>query len=168
LANDGSTVRIRIAAGSTLQIGEQIYALHQFHFHTPGGEAIAGTHYPMVAHLLHKSSSGQLVAVAVHFIAGAHNDLMESVLTHIPAHANGDHAISGVHVDATALLPRQRGYYRYTGSLTAEPCTEGVDWIVLKQPIELSLEQLTYYKHLFRDNMRNLQPANQRRILESE
>lgn len=168
LANDGSTVRVRISAGSTLQIGDQSYALHQFHFHTPGGEAIAGTHYPMVAHLLHKSRSGQLVAVAVHLVAGAHNDLIESVLGHMPSQANGDHVISGVHVDATALLPMQRGYFRYTGSLTAPPCTEGVDWIVLKQPVELSFEQLAYYKHLFRDNMRNLQPDNQRLILESE
>lgn len=168
LANDGSTVRVRMAAGNTLQIGKQIYALYQFHFHTPGGEAIAGKHYPMVAHMLHKSSTGQLVAVAVHLIAGKHNYVIESVWSHIPARASGDHQISGVNVDVTALLPNQQGYYRYTGSLTAAPCTEGVDWIVLKQPVEISSEQMAFYRHHFPDNMRDLQPSNQRLILESE
>jgi len=168
LANDGSTVRVRIANDCTLQIDAQVYSLYQFHFHTPGGEAIAGKSFPMVAHLLHKSRQGQLVAVAVHLKVGAHSDLIELLLGNMPVVAKADHAVAGLQVNASALLPAQRGYYRYTGSLTAEPCTEGVDWIVLKQPIELSSEQLARYKHIFPDNMRNVQPVNQRVVLESD
>ena len=112
--------------------------LQQFHFHTPGGERIAVEEFTMVAHLLHKSWSGQLLAVAVHFRIGAESPLLDTLMPIIPAKADGDHALTGVVMHASALLPPQRGYYRYAGSLTAAPCTEGVDWVVLKQPLELS------------------------------
>ena len=85
----------------------------------------------------------------------------------IPAHADGDHSPPGVTVNAAILLPAQRGYYRYAGSLTAPPCTEGVDWIVLKQPLELSAAQLARYRSRFADNARAVQPLYRRVVLES-
>ncbi len=167
LANDGSTLRVRMAQGSHLRIGAGIYALQQFHFHTPGGETVAGQAFPMIAHLLHRSAAGQLLAVGVHMRSGAHNALMETLLAHLPARTDGDHAIPGVAVNATALLPAQTGYFRYTGSLTASPCTEGVEWIILKAPIEISAAQLARYHSHFADNMRGPQPLNRRVVLES-
>lgn len=167
LADDGHTVRVRFANGSRLQIGTQRYTLQQFHFHTPGGDRIAGEEFPMVAHLLHKSSSGQLLAVAVLFRLGAENPLLHTLLPLIPARADGDHTLPQTTVDAGALLPAQRGYYRYAGSLTAPPCTEGFDWIVMKQPLELSRAQLERYRQRFADNARPVQPLNQRTVRES-
>ncbi|MDO8388551.1 MAG: carbonic anhydrase family protein, partial [Polaromonas sp.] len=142
IADDGHTVRVRFGNGSQLHIGAQRYTLQQFHFHTPGGDRIAGEEFPMAAHLLHKSPSGQLLALVVLFRVGAENPLLTSLLPLIPARADGDHTPPDVTVDASRLLPSSRGYYRYSGSLTAAPCTEGVDWIVLKQPLELSVAQL--------------------------
>ena len=167
IADDGHTVRVRFGKGSALQIGVQRYTLQQFHFHTPGGDRLAGEEFPMAAHLLHKSASGQLLAVVVLFRLGQENALLESLLPLIPAHADGDHSPSGTMVDASRLLPAQRGYYRYPGSLTAPPCTEGVDWVVLKQPLELSAAQLARYRQRFADNARLVQPLHQRRVLES-
>jgi carbonic anhydrase len=167
LADDGHTVRVRFGKGSTLQIGDQRYTLQQFHFHTPGGDRIAGEDFPMAGHLLHKSASGQLLALVVLFRVGAENPLLASLLPLIPAHADGDHSPAGVTVNASSLLPAQRGYYRYAGSLTAPPCTEGVDWIVLKQPLELSAAQLARYRQRFADNARAVQPLHQRVVLES-
>ncbi|MGZ5786498.1 MAG: carbonic anhydrase [Ramlibacter sp.] len=167
IADDGHTVRVRFGKGQELRIGNQRYALQQFHFHTPGGDRIAGEEFPMVAHLLHKSASGQLVGVAVLFRIGAENPFMAQLLPRIPARADGDHLVAGVTIDASGLLPRERGYFRYTGSLTAPPCTEGVDWIVMKQPIDISPAQLAQYRRRFADNMRAAQPLNGRVVLES-
>ena len=121
----------------------------------------------MAAHLLHKSASGQLLAVVVLFRVGADNPLLDRLLPLIPAHADGDHSPPGVTVDASALLPATRGYFRYTGSLTSAPCTEGVDWIVLKQPVMLSAAQLARYRQRFADNARPVQPLHGRVVLES-
>lgn len=167
IADDGHTVRVRFAAGQSLHIGSERFTLQQFHFHTPGGDRIAGEEFPMAAHLLHKSASGQLLAVVVLFRTGADNPLLDALLPLIPAQADGDHVRADRAVDARALLPASLGYYRYTGSLTAPPCTEGVEWLVMKQPLEVSKAQLARYGQRFADNMRGVQPLHQRLVLES-
>jgi len=167
IADDGHTVRVRFAAGQSLRIGSERFTLQQFHFHTPGGDRIAGEEFPMAAHLLHKSASGQLLAVVVLFRTGADNPLLDTLLPLIPAQVDGDHMHADRAVDARALLPASLGYYRYTGSLTASPCTEGVEWLVLKQPLEVSKAQLARYRQRFADNVRGVQPLHQRAVLES-
>ncbi len=167
IANDDHTARVRFDTGNLLYIGSQRYTLQQIHFHTPGSDRIAGEAFPMAAHLLHKSQSGQLLVVEVLFRIGAENPLLDFLLPLIPAHADGDHMQEGTTIDASRLLPQSRGYYRYQGSLTSPPCTEGVDWIVLKQPLELSAAQLARYHELFSDNGRAVQPLNRRTVLES-
>ena len=168
LANDGHTVRVRFKDAGTLTIGSQRYSLQQFHFHTPGGDRIAGEEFPMAAHLLHKSASGQLLAIVVPFRLGADNPLLAHVFSRIPGQQDGDHVVTSEQVSALALLPKDRGYFRYSGSLTASPCTEGVEWIVMKQALELSAAQLALYKSKFADNIRGPRALNQRVVLESQ
>ena len=168
LADDGHTTRVRFAKGSTLNIGKERYTLQQFHFHTPGGDKIAGEEFPMAAHLLHKSQSGQLLAVVVLFRTGQENALLKMLMPLIPERADGDHNHPDVTIDASALLPAKRSYFRYAGSVTAPPCTEGVAWIVMKQPLQLSSDQLTHYRQRFADNARAVQPLHQRTVLESQ
>jgi len=167
LASDSHTLRLRFAPGSSLQAGAQRYRLHQLHFHTPAGDQIGGETFPMAAHLLHRSSNGQLVAVVVLFRIGAENPWLSELLPLIPDKADGIHRLAGERIDASGLLPVTRTYYRFAGSLTAPPCTEGVDWMVLKQPIELSPPQLQAYRKRFADNARAVQALNQRPIAES-
>src|SRR5665647_450543 len=167
LANDGHTLRVRFDKGSTLRIGKERFALQQFHFHTPGGDKLGGEEFPMAAHLLHKSPSGQLLAVVVLFRSGAENPLLNTLLPLIPPRADGNHMHPDISVDASSLLPTARGYFRYSGSLTAAPCTEGVDWIVMKQPLTLSPAQLARWRQRYADNMRAAQPLHQRAVLES-
>jgi carbonic anhydrase len=168
LANDGETVRVRLQHSGQLAIGATRYQLQQFHFHTPGGDRIAGEEFPLAAHILHKSPQGQLLAVVVLFRLGAANPALDKLLPLIPSRADGDHAIRNSTISAAELLPANRGYYRYTGSLTAPPCTEGVEWVVMKQPVELSAAQLARYRQLFSNNGRAPQPVNHRVILESQ
>lgn len=167
IANDGHTVRVRFHGSGQLRIGQQSFTLQQFHFHTPGGDRISGEEFPMAAHLLHKSASGQLLAVVVLFRLGAENPLLNQLLPQIPAQAHVEKTPTGISVDASALLPAQLGYFRYSGSLTAAPCTEGVEWIVLKQPLEVSATQLAQYRQRFADNARAVQPLHERVVFES-
>jgi carbonic anhydrase len=122
----------------------------------------------MAAHLLHKSPSGQLLAVVVPFRTGQENALLKTLMPRIPARADGDHSHADVSVNASDLIPATRGYFRYSGSVTGPPCTEGVEWIVLKQPLQLSPDQLTRYRARFADNARAVQPLHQRAVLESQ
>jgi carbonic anhydrase len=73
---------------------------------------------------------------------------------------------AGATANARDLLPENRAYYRYEGSLTASPCTEGVTWLVLKQPLELSAAQLSFWRTRFADNMRQPQPLRGRTVQE--
>ena len=165
IADDGRTVRVRF--DNQLYIAAQRYTLQQFHFHAPGGDRIAGEEFPMAAHLLHRNAAGQLLAVVVLFRVGNENPLLASLLPLVPAPAEQDHRARGIVLDVSDLLPAARGYYRYRGSLTAPPCTEGVDWIVLKQPLQLSATQLARYRERFADHPRPLQQRHQRVVLES-
>lgn len=167
IADDGHTVRVRFAPGQFLRIGAERFTLQQFHFHTPGGDRIQGEEFPMAAHLLHKSASGQLLAVVVLFRLGADNALLERLLPLIPERADGDHLHADTFVSTTDLLPSTRSYFRYSGSLTAPPCTEGVDWLVLQQPLTVSAVQLARYRQRFADNARAVQPLNGRTVLAS-
>lgn len=166
IANDGHTLRVRFANASRLGVGKESYTLQQFHFHTPGGDRIGGEEFPMAAHLLHKSPSGQLLALVVLFKLGAENPALAALWAKIPPQVDGDHVVVGATVDARQLLPASRAYYRYEGSLTASPCTEGVTWIVMKQPLELSPEQLKFWRARFADNIRAPQPLRGRVVQE--
>lgn len=167
IANDGHTARVRLANSSRLKVGKETWTLQQFHFHTPGGDRLAGEEFPMAAHLLHKGKSGQLLALVVLFRLGGENPALKALLPHIPAGADGDHLIAGAVADPGALLPARKAYYRYDGSLTAPPCTEGVTWLVMRQPLELSPEQLRLWRKRFADNIRPPQPLHGRVVHES-
>jgi carbonic anhydrase len=167
IANDGHTARVRFSKAGELRIGKEIFTLQQFHFHTPGGDRLAGEDFPMAAHILHKSKTGRLLAVVVLFRQGAENPALADWWPRLPPRADGDHLIKGVSVDASRLLPASRGYFRYEGSLTASPCTEGVTWLVMKQPLELSAAQLDYWRTRFVNNIRSPQPIFDRVVQES-
>jgi carbonic anhydrase len=141
------------------------YALLQFHFHTPSEETIAGMAMPMVAHLVHKSVEGQLAVVAVLFKEGTENPALANVFVALPAEG-GTHRLTN-RFDPSRILPDKRGYYAFEGSLTTPPCSENVRWQVLKEPLEVSGEQLAAFRKLYPMNARPTQPLNGREVLES-
>ncbi|WP_374590387.1 carbonic anhydrase [Aquabacterium sp.] len=168
VVNDGHTVRVRFAPGSHLLIGREALTLQQFHFHTPGGDQLRGESFPMAMHWLHKRASGQLVSMVVLFRLGADNAALAELLPHLPAAGEPERPLAlGTAFDPTRLLPAHRGYYAYEGSLTAPPCTEGVQWLVLKEPLSLSATQLQRLHTLFADNARPVQPLHGRVVRES-
>lgn len=169
--NNGHTIRVNYhdapGTGSFLVMGGRRYQLTQFHFHHPSEERVDGKRYEMVLHLMHKGGDGQVVGVAVFLKIGRANPTVQQVLDHMPA-AEGQLAVPGVEIDPAAMLPHDTGYYMYMGSVTAPPCTEGVRWIVLKTPVEISAAQAKAFARLYPDDARPAQPLNGRVVEESE
>ena len=157
--NNGHTIQVTLPPGSTLTVGGQSVRLLQFHFHTPSEEKINGKAYPMVAHFVHQGADGKLSVVALLFREGAANATLAPVLDALPAPGQ---PLQLAAFDPAALLPAERGYYKFAGSLTTPPCSDGVRWQVLKQPLELSPQQIAAFRKLYPMNARPVQPLNGR------
>ena len=171
LINNGYTIRVNYhdkpGSGNFLVVGDQRYQLTQFHFHHPSEEYINGKPYDMVMHFMHQSSNGEVVGVAVLLKAGNANSTIQQIWEHIPVTKSDEKEAFGVEVNPGGLLPHDTGYYMYRGSLTAPPCSEGVTWIVLKAPVDVSAKQIDSFAKLYPHDVRPLQPLNGRIVKES-
>jgi carbonic anhydrase len=167
IIDNGHTVQVNYAPGSKLTIDGHEYQLLQFHFHTPSEESIKGHRYPLVAHLVHRDADGKLAVVSVLFKRGKTNPLVQTVWDAIPQQKETQQEPEGVSIDIAKLLPSAHGYYNFAGSLTTPPCSEGVNWFVLKTPVEISAAQLRRFTRLYPHNARPLQPLLGRAVLES-
>ncbi|MFI8615235.1 carbonic anhydrase [Acidovorax sp. NPDC077693] len=166
LLNNGHTVQVNMPAGSKLVVDGKPMELLQFHFHTPSEEAIGGKRAAMVAHFVHKAEDGTLGVVAVLIQPGKANAAWAPIFAHLPR-AGEQVTVNGLSLDASSLLPASKGYYSFAGSLTTPPCSEGVQWMVLKEPVKLSPQQINAFRHMYSANARPLQPINSRVIKES-
>jgi len=162
IINNGHTLQVNYAPGSYAMIGGKKYNLLQFHFHSPAENKVNGVQYDFVTHLVHKSDDGQLAVVGVKAKAGGDNAFLKPILDAAPA-VKGE-AVASADIDVNTLLPSDKGYYNFKGSLTTPPCSEGVNWNVLKNPVELSAGQLGQFKKIFPMNARPTQPLNGRMI----
>lgn len=166
LVNNGHTVQVNLPPGQRLMIGDRSLELVQFHFHTPSEEEIHGRRAPMEAHFVHRDAEGRLAVVSVLLQSGRPNKAYAPVFDHLPKPGEKI-TVEGLHLDLARLLPAGRGYYRFPGSLTTPPCSEGVQWIVLKQPVQLGASQIRAFQRLFKANARPVQPLNGRVVEES-
>jgi carbonic anhydrase len=151
-----------------LTIGDKTYELKQFHFHHPSEEHVNGKRYDLVAHLVHADAQGHLAVVAVLFDKGTANPLIATLWKNIPSEKEKAQDVPSVSIQLQDLLPADRGYYTYPGSLTTPPCSEGVTWYVLKTPSTLSPEQVAAFAKIYPSNARPIQPTNGREVLETK
>lgn len=166
--NNAHTIRVnyRRENGNLLTFGDQRYELTQFHFHHPAEHTVAGRSWPMEAHLMYAASGGKQAGVTVLIRPGRPNRTVEKLWRHIPVSEGWSEATAEA-ISPGGLLPADvRSYYMYTGSVTAPPCTEGVTWFVLKEPIELSQAQIEAFAKLYPKDIRPIQPLNGRVIQE--
>ncbi|WP_431258938.1 carbonic anhydrase [Roseateles chitinivorans] len=166
VVDNGHTIQVNVAPGNGLTIMGRRYELQQFHFHRPSEERINGRQYDMVAHLVHKDAAGKEATVAVLLERGQDQALIQTVWNHLPLE-RGDTYTAPVPIDLTQLLPKDQGYFSYMGSMTTPPCTEGVLWLVLRQPVQVSSQQISVFSHLYPMNARPLQAPSGRLIKES-
>ncbi len=164
VVNNGHTIQVDLQGDNSLVVRGMVYRLVQFHFHTPSEEQVNYRNSAMVAHLVHKSADGQLAVVAVLMDPGTPNPLIHKVWTYMPLDANDKVRLPTEIIDMNELLPKDQRYYQFIGSLTTPPCTEGVLWMVLKQPAQVSRDQIRLFQQLYPSNARPVQPVNGRPV----
>lgn len=166
VVDNGHTVQANLAPGNSIVVGGRRYELLQFHFHRPSEESINGRRFEMVAHLVHKDADGKLAVVAVLMDQGKAHPMVQLVWNSLPLEQS-ETVQSPAPMDMNLMLPDDRRYYTYMGSLTTPPCSEGVRWMVLKQPATLSPDQAAIFARLYPMNARPVQQAGGRLIKES-
>ena len=172
LINNGYTIRVNYhdtpGTGNFLVVGDKRYQMTQFHFHRPSEEYIHGKPYDMEVHFMYRATDGEVAGVTVFLKRGAANPVVQQLWDHMPRTKGNEQAIPGVEIDPTGLLPHDLGYYMYTGSVTAPPCNEGVLWLLLKTPVEISADQIKAFAELYPHDVRPLQPLYGRVVQESQ
>ena len=164
--DNGHTVQVNVAGGNSIEVIGRRYDLVQFHFHRPSEERINGRQFDMVAHLVHKDAEGRLAVVAVLLDRGSAHAIVQTVWNNLPLE-KGEEVPARATLDLAALLPVDRSYYTYMGSLTTPPCSEGVLWMVMKNPVPISPEQIAVFSRLYPMNARPIQSVSGRLIKES-
>jgi carbonic anhydrase len=166
IVNNGHTIQVNVDPGSTCTIGNIRYDLAQFHFHHPSEHLLAGRPFDMECHFVHRSSAGGLAVVGVFIKAGTRNEALAPVFDALPR-TQGPEVRSPATINLAAMLPRAGGYFRYMGSLTTPPCSEGLTWTVFKEPTEASPDQIRQFAALFPNNARPVQRTNRRFVIET-
>jgi len=164
--DNGHTVQVNVAPGNSIEVMGRRFELQQFHFHRPSEERIDGRLFDMVAHLVHKDAGGRLAVVAVLLERGSAHPLVQAVWNNLPLE-KGDEVSARAPLDPNHLLPKDTRYYTYMGSLTTPPCSEGVLWMVMQQPVTVSPEQIDVFARLYPMNARPIQQASGRLIKQS-
>jgi carbonic anhydrase len=167
VVDNGHTVQVNVeAGGNAITVMGRRFDLVQFHFHRPSEERLDGRQFDMVAHLVHKDADGKLAVVAVLLDRGSAHPLVQTVWNNLPLEKGAEVRASGT-LDLANLLPQDRRYHTYMGSLTTPPCSEGVTWIVMAQPVAISSDQITVFSHLYPMNARPVQAQSGRLIKSS-
>lgn len=167
IVDNGHTIQVNYEPGSSIRVGERELLLKQFHFHQPSEERVHGRRYGMSLHLVHADAEGHLAVVAVLLDPGPENALVARLWKNLPKEEGAEKRHDDVRIDPADLLPKDRGYYMFDGSLTTPPCTENVTWLVLKQPVTVSTAEIAQFAKRYPDDARPTQPLYDRVVKET-
>lgn len=166
VVDSGRNLQVAVYGGSLGLLGKN-YALIRIHFHRPSEMKVEGKSFDMDVQLVHRTEDGKLAIVSILFEKGVENPVVQMVLNNLPLEKGGEVVPPSLSLDMERLLPEKRDYYTFMGSLSSPPCTEDVLWMVLKQPQQISPEQLAIFQRLYPPNARPVQPRFGRIIKES-
>ncbi len=165
IINNSHTIHLSYNSESFINWESERFELIQFHFHTPSEHQVNGNHYDMEVHLVHKTSDHLYVVVGIFMTKGKHNPHIQKIWDRIPTEANKEVSYEDEHFNVVNLLPSTKEYFHYSGSLTTPPCSETVSWFVLEHPIELSNEQIQFFKKFIEHNSRPTQKLHHRIVV---
>ncbi|MBI3516698.1 MAG: carbonic anhydrase family protein [Proteobacteria bacterium] len=166
IVNNGHTIQVNAAPGSSVTIEAERYELLQFHFHHPSEHLLAGKPKSLEAHYVHRNAAGKLAVIGVFYDPGAKPlAAFEPIWAAMPSQEGPEREVPGVTLALDPAFPVKPRHFRYQGSLTTPPCSEGVTWIVYAQPVAISLGQAQAFAKLFPLNARPVQPLNRRTLL---
>lgn len=166
VVDNGHTVQVGVSGGNYITVQNRMFELQQFHFHRPSEERINGKAFEMVVHLVHRDAEGRLAVLALLLERGAPQATIQTVWNNLPLEKL-ETMQPTILLDPAEMLPVRRDYYTYMGSMTEPPCSEGVLWLVMKQPVQASPAQMALFSRLYPLNARPIQPGNGRIIKES-
>ena len=166
VVDNGHTIQVNVGGGNFLTVQNRSYELLHFQFRRPSEERINGKSFEMAVHLVHRDAEGKLAMLAVLLERGAANAMIQTVWNNLPLEKH-DTVQPAVVLDVSELLPERRDYFTYMGSLTTPPCTEGVLWMVMKQPMQASPQQMALFSRLYPFNARPVQAHSGRVVKES-
>lgn len=165
ILNNGHTIQANFAQGSTMTSGDVLFNLLQVHFHTPSEHLVDGQSFPLTAHFVHASEEGKLAVLGIMFIEGAANQELGKLIKAAPTSKADVVTVSGSTFDPAQLIPEKLEVYRYMGSLTTPPCSEGVNWHVVKKPVTASKSQIAAMTKIMGNNARPAQLLNGRLLV---
>ncbi len=161
IENTGQSIQVNPVPGSGLVLDGVRYELRQFHFHHGSEHTVEGVRLPLEMHLVHQDGNGSTAVVGVLFRKGQENDALAPVWAHLPVRPSPARSIPG-ELDLASLLPEGRTAWRYRGSLTTPPCTEGVTWMIFTESLSLSRDQIRAFAAIYPNNYRPVQPLGER------
>lgn len=162
--NNGHSIQFDFNSGDSIVYKNEVYHLKQIHFHESSEHIVNGVKYPTEIHLVHQSDSKKLTVLGILCMEGQESQLLEFFESFLPIES-GQFKDINQSIDLLDLLPENKSFYSYSGSLTTPPCTENVNWIVFKQPLIISLEEVLKLKdNMPINNYRNEQPLNDRKV----
>ncbi|MEQ9901708.1 carbonic anhydrase [Pectobacterium punjabense] len=165
IINNGHTIQVNVGPGNTLLLDNETFTLQQFHFHAPSENEIDGKQFPLEGHFVYKNADGALTVIALMFQEGAANPQLATAWQQIPSRVDQAEDVR-TPIAIQALLPTSLNYYRFSGSLTTPPCSEGIRWLVLENPVTASAEQINQFSSVMHHaNNRPIQPLNGRIII---
>lgn len=167
IINNGHTIQVNYPLGSYIKIGGKRYELLQYHFHTPSEHQKEGFNYPMEVHLVHKNGDGHLAVIGILFEEGEKNLQIDTLLSNLPKEVGKQELKEDVVLNPVNFLPANTEFFKYSGSLTTPPCSEGVYWMVFKQPIQASAAQIIQLNEVLGENARPVQNIHSRSVLKS-
>lgn len=165
--NSGHAIQVNSSTDyqGQLKIGSDAYPMIQYHFHAPSEHVINGKTYPAELHFVHVRPDGKMAVLGVLFQEGAANKTLQTILDNVPTEHEEHKNDTGVAINPKLLLPKSLSkFYTYAGSLTTPPCSEGVNWYVLANPVTISAGQLAQLEKLYKENAREPQPLNGRAV----
>ena len=160
--NNGHSLQFDFEEGDSIHYKKETYHLKQLHFHEPAEHLVNGIRYPIEIHFVHKSDKDHLTVLSVFGEEGDTSDLTRLLKTFLPIESGASKNIN-YPIDLSSLYPKGNRFYSYSGSLTTPPCSENVNWVIFKDQIILSYEQVLNLKETMPlNNYRNEQPLNER------
>lgn len=167
IINTGHSIQVNMWSGSggEITVDGDVFKLKQFNFHTPSENTINGQYAPLEAQFMHINKAGEIVIVAILFEPGVADRTLANLIKHMPMNKGQEEELDADTLDHMQGEFKSTQYFRFNGSLTTPPCTEGVRWIVMKRPMTISKDQLeAFQKALKHPNARPVQPLNARLV----
>jgi carbonic anhydrase len=165
IENNGHTIElVPMDQDNYVIIDNDRYVLQQMHFHSPSEHTIDGRPFAMEAHLLHKNAEDGIAVLGVLLENGKENPTLKGTFDKLSKEkAKSFGGLTGP-VNLAELLAVGEGVYRYDGSLTTPPCTEGVKWSIYAGTVELSDAQIDTFASWYTGNSRPVQQLYERKV----